>query len=467
MTKSQAVKQQTRTGGNLAPQSAPLTERKYLLPFALITSLFFLWAFGVNLNDVLIPHFKSAFSLSDFQSSFIQVAFFGGYFLAALVAGRLMERIGYRRGILSGLFLCAAGALLFVPAGSLGVYGLFLLSSFVLACGQSFLEVAANPYAAILGAPESSERRLNFAQSFNGVGYVVALYVVGPLILSATVPSGEALAHLSPAALQAYRASQTATVRIPYLVIGGIFLAVAALIYFAPLPEIREEAAPEPGRGAQSSEDAGASANETGASASWRGVLSHKHLDRAVIAQFLYVGAQVGVGSFVIRFVMHVQPLLGPRAAARYLVMHAVGFMIGRFAGSALMKSIRASRLLAAFAVGALVCAVIATSTSGAVPIYAVVLIGFFHSIMFPTIFALGIKNLGPFTKRGSSLLVMAIIGAAVVPPIMGKISDLSNIQRAFLVPLLCYAYVLYFAAAGYKPKPVLAATEAAPAAEV
>lgn len=430
----------------MASPSAPLTERRYVLPFVLITSLFFLWAFGVNLNDVLIPHFKAAFSLSDFQSSFIQVAFFGGYFLAALVAGRLMERIGYKRGILTGLFFCSAGALLFVPAGSLGVYGLFLLSSFVLACGQSFLEVAANPYATILGPSESSERRLNVAQSFNGVGYVVALYVIGPLILSAKVPTADELARLSPAALQAYRAAQTATVRIPYLVIGGIFLAIAAIIYYAHLPEIREEAAP----------------GEASVSASWQGVLAHKHLVNGVIAQFLYVGAQVGVGSFVIRLVMHAQSFLGPRAASRYLVMHAVGFMIGRFVGSALMKPIPASRLLAVFAFGALVCALVATSTAGLVPIYAVVLIGFFHSIMFPTIFALGIKNLGPFTKRGSSLLIMAISGAMVVPPIMGKISDLTNIQRAFWVPLLCYAYVLYFAVAGYKPKPALVAAEAA-----
>jgi FHS family L-fucose permease-like MFS transporter len=431
-------------------QSAPLTEQKYVLPFVLITSLFFLWAFGVNLNDVLIPHFKSAFSLSDFQSSFIQIAFFGGYFLAALVAGRMMERIGYRRGILSGLLLCATGALLFVPAGSRGIYGLFLLSSFVLACGQSFLEVAANPYATVLGAPESSERRLNFAQSFNAVGAVVALLVVGPRILSATVPSADALARLSTSELQAYRGAQTATVRVPYLVIAGIFLAVAALIYFAHLPEIREAAAPD----------------EAGASASWKGVLSHKHLVRGVIAQFLYVGAQVGVGSFVIRFVMHAQPFLGPRAAARYLQLHLIGFMIGRFTGSALMKSMRASRLLAFFAFGALACAVIATSTAGAIPIYAIVLIGFFHSIMFPTIFALGIKDLGPFTKRGSSLLVMAIIGAAVVPPVMGKISDLSNIQRAFLVPLICYAYVFYFALRGYKPHSVSIAPDSAAAAE-
>ena len=433
----------------MASQSAPLTERKYILPFVLITSLFFLWAFGVNLNDVLIPHFKSAFSLSDFQSSFIQVAFFGGYFLAALVAGRLMERIGYKKGILSGLFLCAAGAFLFVPAGSLGVYGLFLFSSFVLACGQSFLEVAANPYATILGPSESSERRLNVAQSFNGVGYFVALFVIGPMILSASVPTAEELARLSPAALQAYRASQTATVRLPYLVIGGIFLAVAAIIYFARLPEIHEQAA----------------AGESEASASWRGVLAHKHLVSGVFAQFLYVGAQVGVGSFVIRFVMHAQPLLGPRAASRYLAFHAFAFMSGRFIGSALMKPIPAARLLAVFGFGALVCALVATSTAGIIPIYAVVLIGFFHSIMFPTIFALGIKNLGPFTKRGSSLLIMAISGAMVVPPIMGKISDLSNIQRAFWVPLLCYAYVLYFALRGYRPRTVPNAPETAVAA--
>src|SRR5260370_2934665 len=223
------------TRRHVLSQSAPLTEQKYVLPFVLITSLFFLGAFGVNLNDVLIPHFKSAFSLSDFQSLFIQMPFFGGYFLAAVVAGLLMERIGYRRGILSGLFLCATGALLFVPAGSLGIYGLFLLSSFVLACGQSFLEVAANPYATILGAPESSERRLNFAQSFNAVGAVVALLVVGPRILSATVPSADVLARLNPTEFQAYPAAQTAKVRIPYLVIGGDFLARASVVVFPPM----------------------------------------------------------------------------------------------------------------------------------------------------------------------------------------------------------------------------------------
>ena len=430
-------------------KSVPLTEKRYRLPFILITSLFFLWALGVNLNDILIPHFKAAFGLSDFQSSFIQIAFFGGYFLAAFPAGRLMERIGYKRGILTGLCLCAAGALLFVPAGSLGIYALFLFSSFVLACGQSFLEVAANPYATVLGPPESAERRLNFAQSFNAVGAVVAPFIGAAFILGATALTAGQLSQLNPADLQAYRAAQTATVRMPYLVIAGIFLAVATLIYFADLPEAREQAAPR----------------ESEATASWRGTLAHAHLVRGVIAQFLYVGAQVGVGSFVIRFVQHVEPGLGARQAARYLQLHLIGFMIGRFAGSALMKSIRASRLLAIFAFGALACVGIGIFTTGALPVYAIVLIGFFHSIMFPTIFALSIKDLGPFTKRGSSLLVMSIIGGAVIPAVMGRISDLSNIQRAFFVPLLCYAYVLYFGISGYKPSAAISVAPE-PAAE-
>src|SRR6201997_1065620 len=222
--------------------SAPITERRYVAPLILVTTLFFLWALAVNLNDVLIPHLKKVFDLNDFQSALIQVAFFGGYCLSALPAGRLLERIGYKNGIVVGLLTCAMGALLFIPAASIQVYGLFLFASFVMACGQGVLEVAANPYATMLGPPESSERRLNLAQSFNAVGAVVAVLIVGPLILSESVPGAEALARLSPTALQAYRAAQTSTVRVPYLVIGGIFLAVAALIYFAHLPEIQERA---------------------------------------------------------------------------------------------------------------------------------------------------------------------------------------------------------------------------------
>ena len=414
--------------------SAPVTERRYLAPFVLITSLFFLWAFGVNLNDILIPRFKNAFMLNDFQSSFIQVAFFSGYFLAALPAGRLMERIGYKRGILTGLALCAGGALLFVPASAVGTYQFFLVALFIMACGQSFLEVAANPYVTILGPGESSERRLNLAQSFNAVGAVIAM-VIGWFILAGPEYTAEQRALWSAAQESAYRAEQASSVRLPYGVIAGIFVFVAVLIVLTHLPDVVEK-------------DTSAAAAET---PSWAAVFAQKHLLKGVAAQFFYVGAQVGVGSFVIRFAQHTLGLTA-RNAWYYLLGHWIGFMIGRFGGSAIMKRVAPARLLSIFAASSLVCAIAAIAGNGAIAVYAVVLIGFFHSIMFPTIFALGIKNLGPLTKRGSSLMVMAIIGGAVFPAIMGRISDASTIQTAFLVPLVCYAYILYFGVAGYRP---------------
>src|SRR5713226_7058247 len=221
--------------------SAPLTERRYIMAFVLVTSLFFMWALGVNLNDILIPHLKKAFRLTDLQSSLIQSAFFGGYFLAALPAGWLMERIGYKKGILVGLLTCAVGAFLFIPAASIRLYGFFLFALFVIACGQGVLEVAANPYVTILGPPESSERRLNLAQSFNAVGAVVTPIIGAAFILTAAEYSPGQLAAMSPAQIQAWKVAEANTVRVPYLVIAGIFLSVAALIYFAHLPEIREQ----------------------------------------------------------------------------------------------------------------------------------------------------------------------------------------------------------------------------------
>jgi len=394
-------------------KSPPLTEKRYFVPLALITSLFFLWALGVNFNDVLIPHLKKAFRLTDLESSLIQVAFFGGYFLAAWPAGRLMDRIGYKRGILAGLLLCASGALLFIPAAALLWYGFFLSALFVMACGQSFLEVAANPYVTVLGPPESAERRLNLSQSFNSVGAVVTPLIGAAFILTNT---------------QAAVAAEAATVKIPYLVIASIFIAVAIMISITKLPEVHARKESAPGD-----------------------VRKHPHLVRGVIAQFVYVGAQVGVASFVIRFVEFTAPATSDKAAADYLKLHLLGFMAGRFAGSFLMKYIPASRMLAIFACGAAASVSLALLGSGSAAVAGVVAAGFFHSIMFPTIFALSIKNLGPLTKAGSSLLVMAIVGGALFPPLMGYISDLSNIQRAFLVPLACYLYIFYFAARGYR----------------
>jgi len=417
---------------------ASLTSAHFRVPLMLIISLFFLWAFGVNLNDILIPHFKRAYDLTDFQSSFIQVAFFGGYFLAAFPAGRLMERIGYKRGILVGLGLCAAGALLFMPGSAVGVYAFFLVALFIMACGQSFLEVAANPYVTILGPAESSERRLNFAQSFNAFGAVVAMVLGRFSILAGKEYTPQQLAAMSAAQVQSYRAAQAAAVKLPYVVIAGIFVFVAVLILRTPLPDVIER---------KKGSDA--------ASPPWSAVFARRHVVKAVLAQFLYVGAQVGVGSFVIRFAQHTVPEMTSQAAWFYLFGHWVGFMIGRFAGSALMKVMAAAKLLSIFAAGALASSVVALLAHGVLPLWALVLIGFFHSIMFPTIFALGIKNLGPLTKRASSLLVMAIVGGAVFPAIMGRISDATNIQTSFIVPLLCYVYILYFAVLGYKPNTI------------
>lgn len=414
---------------------APLTERRFLVPFVLITTLFFLWAFGVNLNDILIPRFRTAFALNDFQSSFIQIAFFGGYCLAAFPAGKLMERIGYKRGILVGLFLCASGALLFLPASSVRIYGFFLFALFVMACGQSFLEVASNPYVTILGPAQSSERRLNFAQSFNAVGAVLSPIVGRSWILTGVEYTPTQLAVMSAAQVQAYRAEQAGSVKVPYLVIAGIFVVVAAAIYFTHLPDVVDES----------------TATDSASEPVSGSVFVHPHLIKGVLAQFFYVGAQVGVASFVIRFAQHTVPGMTQRIAAYYLLGHQIGFMIGRFAGSAVMKVVAPARLLSIFAIGCLASVSVALLANGIVPVWAVVLIGFFHSIMFPTIFALGIKNLGPLTKRGSSMMVMAIIGGAVFPAIMGRISDASNIQTAFIVPLICYLYVLYFALSGYK----------------
>jgi MFS transporter, FHS family, L-fucose permease len=417
--------------------TVPITERRYVVPLILVTSLFFLWAFGVNLNDILIPHLKKAFHLTDFRSSLIQTAFFGGYFLAALPAGWLMEKIGYKRGILVGLLTCAIGALLFIPAASIRLYIFFLFALFIMACGQGILEVAANPYVTILGPPESSERRLNLAQSFNSVGAVVTPVVGAAFILSGVEYSRAQLAAMTPEQLHAYEIAEASTVKTPYLVIAGLFLAVAALIFFSKLPEVREEEG-----------DAGAPSEAVGL----RGLWPYKHLLKGVAAQFFYVGAQVGVASFVIRFAQYSMTGLPEKHAANYLKLHLLGFMIGRFAGSAIMKHIAASRLLSFFGASALTCLTVVLLGTGVAPMWALVLLGFFHSIFFPTIFALSLKHLGAYTKLGSSLLVMSIIGGAVFPAIMGYISDMSNIRYAFVVPFLCHVYVLYFAARGYRP---------------
>jgi FHS family L-fucose permease-like MFS transporter len=417
--------------------TTPLTERRYLLPFILVSALFFLWAIGVNLNDILIPNLKKAFGLTDFASSLIQSAFFGGYFVAALPAGWLIERVGYKAGILSGLLICALGAFFFLPAATVRFYPLFLFALFVMACGQSCLEVAANPYVTLLGPPQSSARRLNLAQSFNAVGAVVTPVLGSAFILSGIERSKSELAGMTASQVDAYRMSEASMVKAPYLVITSIFLLVALLIYFSKLPE-----------GRNATDDT--TAHETDATLA--GLKSYPHLLSGAFAQFCYVGAQVGVASFIIRFAQFSIPGIREKSAAHFLQLHMLGFMIGRFAGSAIMRRISPPVVLRLFAACSVLCLLVVLFVAGQAPVWAVVLIGLFHSVMFPTIFALSLKDLGIYVKLGSSILVMAIIGGAVFPALMGLLSDATSIRWAFLLPLLCHAYVFYFGTRGYKP---------------
>jgi FHS family L-fucose permease-like MFS transporter len=411
----------------------------FLFAFILVTSLFFLWAFLHNTNPILIPHLKKACQLSDTQSSFIDLAVYFGYFLIAMPAGLVMHKYGYKRGIIIGLCLYAAGALLFIPSASARSYTLFLAALFILAAGATFLETVANPYISILGPKETSEQRLNFAQSFNGVGAFVAPIIGGKFILSGVEHTKEELTQMAAnGTLDAYLQSEADTVKIPYLIIAAVVIIVTIGFLFTKLPEIKES----------DSADA-----HTGFSLR---VLRHSHVKWAVIAQFFYVGAQVGVGSFFIRFSKQVMDLPEKQAAYWWGYIAMVGFMAGRFAGTFLMKYIRPQKLLLIYALINILLLVLALNTSGKIAVYAVMAVPFFMSIMFPTIFALGIKELGEETKMASSLLVMSIVGGALAPVLMGGISDMTgSMQKAYIIPLLCFIAVAWFGWKGFKIKPI------------
>ena len=408
----------------------------FLFAFILVTSLFFLWAFLHNTNGILIPHLKKALQLSDTQSSFIDLAVYLGYFSIAIPAGLVMHRYGYKKGIIIGLLLYAAGALLFIPAASARTFGLFLAALFILAAGATFLETVANPYITILGPKETSEQRLNFAQSFNGVGAFVAPIIGGQFILSGVKHTKEELDQMAASGtLNAYLQSEADTVKIPYLIIAAVVILVTIGFLFTKLPNVKESAAADA---------------HTGFSLK---VLRHPHVMWAVIAQFFYVGAQVGVGSFFIRFSEQAMNL-GEKAASYWLSISLVGFMIGRFAGTFFMKFIKPQTLLWIYALINILLLVIALNATGEIAVYSLVAVPFFMSIMFPTIFALGIKELGEETKMASSLLVMSIVGGALAPLAMGLVSDATgSMQKAYIIPLLCFLAVAWFGWKGYKIK--------------
>ena len=375
-----------------------MSKNKYLLPFILVTSLFFFWGFLNNLNPILIPHLRRAFSLNTLQASLVDSAVYFGYFFMAIPAGIIMKKYGYKTGILIGLSFFAVGCFLFIPAANTMLYAFFLGALFIVACGLAILETAANPYATILGPPETSTQRLNFAQSFNGLAAFLAPLIGRELILSEKPLDDAAVSAMTIEARDAYLLSETSTVKLPYIVLGCSILVVAAIFFLTKLPDKKDE-------------------QETG-KAGFFHAFRHKHLTQAVIAQFFYVGAQVCITSFIILFATKAASIT-EKEAAYYSSAAGLAFMIGRFVGTFLMKFIQPPRLLAIYAIFCILLCLVTIFGSGMITLYAVIGIAFFMSIMFPTIFALGIKDLGPDTKAGSSLIIMSIVGGAALPPLL------------------------------------------------
>ena len=405
--------------------------RTAILPLVLIVSLFFLWGMANNLNDILIKQFKKAFELSDFQAGLVQSAFYFGYFVFAIPAGMFMRRYSYKAAIVLGLLLYATGAFLFYPAAQAHTYNLFLLALFVIASGLAFLETTANPLVTVLGPAEGAARRLNLAQAFNPLGSITGILIGQHFIFSGIEHSAADLAAMSPAARQAFYAAESSAVQTPYLVIGCIVVLWALLVALTRFPAT-SSAAEEP----------------TGQRHGIFGrLLRRRHFVLSVVAQFFYVGAQVGIWSFLIRYIQDGLPGTPEKSAAVYLTASLVLFMLGRFVGTALLRYLPPARLLGIFALLNLALCSIAVASPHSIGVYALVGSSLFMSIMFPTIFALGLEGLGDDERKlGSSLIVMSIIGGAILTALMGAVSDQAGIHWAMAVPALCFAVILWFA---------------------
>jgi len=401
---------------------------------AVVSLIFFTWGGLTSLNDVLIPHLKAVFSMNYAQTMLIQFTFFGAYFLMSLPSGAVVSRVGYKASIVIGLVVAAIGAAMFYPAARLPSYPLFLAALFVLASGITLLQVAANPYISLLGDPATSHSRLNLAQALNSLGTTVFPYVIGPLILTGAVLGADQIAAMGAAEQATYRASQAQSVQMPYLLLAGGLLLLAVFVLTMRIPSLREAT------------DAG----DPGRHHTYGEALRHPHLRWGVLGIFVYVGAEVSIGSFLINYISGPDTGgLTEATAARYLAFYWGGAMVGRFIGAGLMTRFDARRLLALAAV--VVCALLATTMAsrGAVAMWSALAIGLFNSIMFPTIFTTAIERLGTLTSKASSLLIMAIVGGAIIPLLQGALADRIGIQHAFVLPLLCYVYIVWYGLRG------------------
>ena len=406
-----------------------------LVPFILVTVLFFLWGIPNNLNDVLIRQFMKSFAITRFQAGLVQSAFYMGYFLLAMPAALLMRKAGYKAGFVIGLFLFGTGCFLFWPAALAGSYGFFLVALFVIASGLSFLETASNPFIAQLGDPDTSERRLNFSQAFNPLGAITGALIGTVFIFSGVeLTPQEITAHKAQGLYEAYLRTETLRVIKPYLVIGTVAIFWAILILRTKFPAIQSE-----------------HESSAGDHGRFRELLRYPHFLWAVVAQFFYVGAQVGTWSYFIQYVQEAthQP---EKIAGYFLTGTLAAFGVGRFASSYLMRTIAPNKLMGTFSIANIVLVSLGVLFPGWFGLWCVFLTSFFMSLMFPTIFAMGLKGLGPNTKIGGSLLVMAIVGGAVLTPVMGLISEtFHSITWAYVIPLVAYIVIAWYSFFGSK----------------
>lgn len=401
--------------------SEPAQPPNYRFALISLTTLFFMWGFLTALNDILIPYLKAMFELNYTQAMLIQFCFFGAYFIVSVPAGALISRIGYQKGIVVGLLVACVGCLLFYPAAALKVYPIFLAALFVLASGITILQVSANPYVSVLGSPQKSSSRLTMTQAFNSLGTTVAPIWIGPIILAVLVSSGEANST-----------AQASTVQTPYVLLAVTLFLLALMFSFLKLPKID---------------------HHQGSLKNTSSCLKERHLLLGAIGIFVYVGAEVGIGSFLVNFIS-MESIRGiPEAeSAKYIGYYFGGAMLGRFVGAAVMQKIAANKVLAFNAICACILLTIGMLTSGHVAMWSILLIGLCNSIMFPTIFTLAINKLGPLTSQGSGVLCLAIVGGAILPLFQGMLADSVGIQLAFVIPLACYFFISFYGISGYRP---------------
>ena len=410
---------------------APDLESTDVRAMSIATTLFFMWGFLTSLNDILIPHLKAIFDLNSAKVMLVQFAFFSSYFIFALPAGKIVEWVGYKRTMIIGLLTMTAGALLFIPASRVPSYALFLGALIVLAAGITALQVAANPYVANLGPERTASSRLNLAQAFNSFGTFLAPIFGGYVILS-KIPKEIGVPSLTGAALRAAREQQASSVQLPYLGIALTLVAIAIALALVKLPPMNFTQDLRPGEANSATTDK---------------LRNHPQLFLGAIGIFLYVGAEVAIGSFLINYFQ--LPAIGnltARDASLYVSLYWGGAMAGRFIGSAVLRRVATGLVLGTAAAVACLLVVLSMLTFGHVAMVAIIAVGFFNSIMFPSIFTLGVAGLGPLTGRGSSVMVAAIVGGAIIPLIQGKIADSSiGIHHAFVLPVLCYVYISFF----------------------